>query len=408
MRTLPRHPERGTVLLITVFLAAITMAVTYSLTGAVQDRLGSELDSKDSLKAELAVESGVEYTRRRLLLDPQWPGTDAAGVDLGDGSKFFVTVSQQGGQGGGTHLVDVQGTYGDGFAHVSGDLAVHPGSSENADGFAFIFLGDDCHVTHGMMYGDVLVTDRAWVVDDWLFDEDGRGYYAESHGPDEDGIVRFVCTGVDGTLYKYRDDLDDYQWLGPEEVLTENSRMPSWDLEEFLQPGPGKVIMQNPYTDTTRWVVKWASYEETVVFVLNEGQRLDLWGCDFPGGVVVYCPKSWDPRQGPRNVVFLKKGTCIGGGTGGAYPNIGLVAPGAMVRNDCNGNWLYGFHLVQSLGRFRYSSILGQMVVLDYVQNLKDCELEYVPDVGENLPPLVEFGSSTGWTDLLTLRKDYD
>lgn len=28
------------------------------------------------------------------------------------------------------------------------------------------------------------------------------------------GTTQFICTGVDGMLYKYRDDLGYYQWLG--------------------------------------------------------------------------------------------------------------------------------------------------------------------------------------------------
>jgi len=387
------------VILFTSLLA--TVAASYG--GTVEDAMDVQRDEARILHAELAAESGVEFARRQLRINKEWSGTGANGLTMPDGISRFVVIAGQTGDvvdGTSLHGVEVTGLYDDSQANLGGQMAVTAGASLDSE-LALIFLGENFKQSHGMVYGDVLLTDRANKVDDFVFDEYGVGSY-QPGGADADGTTQFICTGVDGTVYKYRDDLGDYQWLGDEVVITENTRAPSWDLDEFLVPGPNKVI----FDDVTMMTNEY--FEETVVFDLEPGEKLILKGCTFAGGLVVHCPKDYDLRQGYRNVVQLKNSTCIGGGDGGVEPEIGLIAPGGLVKNDGNGTWMCGFHFVNEVGNFKFSTIIGQMVILNRVQNLKDCEVIYYEPAALQGPTSVNFGSTSSTVKIRSLFEDFN
>lgn len=399
------HPDRrrGSVLLLVLIFTSLLATIAASYGGTLDAALDVQRDESRILHAEFAAESGVEYARRQLLLDPDWAGTGVDGLTLPDGmTRFVVAASQTAdlGDAGTVHGLEVDGIYDDSRASLGGEMTVTPGTSQDSQ-LALIFLGEDFKQAHGMVYGDVLVTDRANKVNDWVFDAQGVGSY-QPGGAAIDGKTQFICTGVDGTLYKYRDDVGDYNWLGDEVVLTENTRAPAWDLDDFLEPGPGKVI----FTDVTR--MDWEYYEETVVFVLEPGQKLTLRGCVFAGGVVVYCPKDYDLRQGYRNMIQLKDQTCIGGGDQGVEPNIGLIAPGGKVKNDCKGTWMCGFHFLNEIGKLENSTILGQLVVLNRVQMLKDSDVIYYEPAALDGPSMINFGSTAGKVDITSLFEDFN
>lgn len=387
------------VLLFTSLLA--TVAASYG--SSLEDALNVQRDEARILHAEFAAESGVEFSRRQLRINKNWAGTGPNGLTLPDGtSRFIVTAGQTGDLDEGTtlHGLEVTGLYDDSQAQLGGQMAITAGASMDSE-LALIFLGKNFKQTHGMVYGDVLLTDRANKVDDFVFDEFGVGSY-QAGGADEDGTTQFVCTGVDGTVYKYRDDLGDYQWLGDEVVITENTRAPSWDLDEFLVPGPNKIIFDDVL------VMNGEYFEETVVFDLEPGEKLILKGCTFAGGLVVHCPKDYDLRQGYRNIIQLKNSTCIGGGDGGVEPEIGLIAPGGMVKNDNNGTWMCGFHFVNEIGSLKYATILGQMVVLNRVQNLKESEVIYYEPAALEGPTSVNFGSTSSTVKIRTLFENFN
>lgn len=399
----PRGKQQGTVLLLVILISGLLATLTASYSGTLEDRMDVQRDEASALRAEFAAESGLEYAQRRLLLDSGWTGTGESGITLSDGMTYFMieaAADPDSPYGANVHALAVDGQYGDSRAQLGSAVQVFAGEAGTSE-LALIFLGEDFKQTHGMVYGDVLITDRAAKVDDWIFDAEGVGGYQQG-GAQNDGSTQFVCTGVDGTLYKYRDDVGDYQWLGTETVITENSLAPAWDLEEFLVPGEGKII----FDGVTR--LNWEYYEETAVFILEPGQKLTLNGCTFAGGVVVYCPKDYDLRQGYRNMVMLKNNTCIGGGDGGVEPNIGLIAPGGKLKNDGHGAWMCGFHFVNEVGNFKFADILGQMVILNDCQNLNDCEVTYYAPAAENRPPSIDFGVVGGHIDMLEVFEDFN
>ncbi len=405
------HNSRdGSILLAAAVFAFVIYAAGVSLAGSVYDRIEIERDGVDALKAELAAESGLQYAQRRLLLDTAWAGTGPDGITLPDGSRFVVAArfEESGAYGDDVHVVDVEGTYSEGRVALGGGVKVYAGDGGTSS-LALIFLGQNFKMSHGMVYGDVLLVDRAAKCDDWLFDADGEGYYAESHGPASDGTKQFVCTGVDGTVFKYRDDLNNYQWLGEEVVISDNSTMPSWDLEEFLTPRAGQINLVNPHNmGNTNWKINYASYEDTVVIQLLNNQTVTLTDCHFNGGLVVISPFAQDARLGNGNLIHVKKGTTIGGGSNGVYPHIGLIAPGGKLKSDNETSTIAGFSLVKEVDLHKYCTISGQFVILEYCKDLKDCEVTYDPEVGDNLPPCFSFGNPSGYTDVIGVFENFD
>lgn len=410
MRRSTLHSQRGSILLAAAVFAFILYAAGVSLASSVYDRVEVERDGTDSLKAELAAESGLEYAQRRLLLNSNWTGTGQNGVNLPDGSNFVVTAEfeENSSYGADVHVVTVQGSFGQGLARLGGGIRVYGGEGGTSS-LALIFLGQNFKMAHGMVYGDVLLVDRANKCDDWMFDAQGQGYYAESHGPASDGVKQFVCTGVDGTVFKYRDDLDDYQWLGDEVVISDNAVMPSWNLSEFLTPRANQTILTNPSgTGSSTWTIQNKVYQSTVVVKLNSGQQLTLNNSDFKGGLVVIGPAVQDARLGVSNQIYVRNGSTIGGGNGGVYDHIGLIAPTGKLRSDANSSTIEGFTLVKEVDVHKYSEILGQMVILEYCRSLQDCEVSYLPEVGEGLPSFISFGNPGGYTDMIGVFENYD
>lgn len=410
MRSGNHHSQRGSILLAAAVFAFILYAAGASLAGSVYDRVELERDGVDALKAELAAESGIEYAQRRLLMNTSWTGTGSDGVVLPDGSKFVVSaeLEENSSYGEDVHVVTVEGSYGQGVTRLGGGIRVFGGDGGTSS-LALIFLGQNFKMSHGMVYGDVLLVDRAAKCDDWMFDVQGAGYYAESHGPASDGVKQFICTGVDGTVYKYRDDLDDYQWLGEEVVISDNSTMPSWNLAEFASPRAGQVNLTNPHNmGNTIWRLNGLTYEETVVITLTNNQTVTLTNCHFNGGLVVISPFAQDARLGNSNLVHLKKGTTIGGGSGGVYEHLGLIAPGGKLKSDNDATSITGFTLVKEVDLYKYASVEGQMVILEACKGIMDCEITYLPEVGENLPACFSFGNPGGYTDVIGVFENYD
>jgi hypothetical protein len=410
MRLTTLHSQRGSILLAAAVFAFILYAAGVSLAGSVYDRVEVERDGTDSLKAELAAESGIQYAQRRLLLNSTWTGTGQEGITLPDGSHFVVTaeLEENSAYGADVHVVAVEGSFGQGLARLGGGIRVYGGDGGTSS-LALIFLGQNFTMSHGMVYGDALLVDRAFKCDDWMFDAQNQGYYAESHGPSSDGVKQFICTGVDGTVFKYRDDLDDYQWLGEEVVISSNSTMPSWNLAEFATPRAGQVNLTNPHNlGNTIWKLNGLTYEETVVITLLNNQTVTLTNCHFNGGLVVISPFAQNARLGNSNLVHIKKGTTIGGGDGGVYPHIGLIAPGGKLKSDNDASTITGFSLLKEVDLFKYGTFEGQLVILEYCKNLKDCEVSYLPEVGENLPPCFSFGNPGGYTDVIGMFENYD
>ena len=297
-------------------------------------------------------------------------------------------------------LISVVGYAGEARAQLGAAVKVYPGESGTAD-LSFIFLGRNCHTLRTTILGDALFVDMADKVDDWIFDSNGVGRYMPG-GSSHDGNTNLVQSVVDGTLYKFRDDLAPYQSLGAEEVIVDNAVAPAFDLSGFLEPGEGKVI----YNGVTS--LNGVHHEETAVFILNSRDKLTLKGCTLSGGVVVYCPTDYVLRNGYRNRVVLENGTTIGGGMGGAEANLGLLGPGVKLTSKPNSAYgLTGFTYVNEIGAAKNLSFLGQVVVLNQVSNLKDSTIIYDETVAMAPPQSVGFGTPNGRTDIISLFEEY-
>jgi len=398
------------VLLLTLLVTGVVILFAASMSASVRTQLALTRDEAESLRAEMASESGLEFARRQLALDPAWKGTSGEGVTLAGGSSFVVAMKSVEDVGGGVTEAScsVTGHSGEGVHRFGTVLRVSP-STGGAYPYALLFLGQNVKMSDGQVNGDLLLADKAYKVNDWLFDSYGDGYYADSHGPDEDGDKDLGGTEVDGTVYKYRDDVGDYQTTGKEVLIESNTNMPSWDLDELAQPGPGKVILTNPHNVGNKaWNLDGQTFEETVVINLLNKQTVTLTNCTFKGGLVVLCPDTYDFRSGSRNLVHLKKGTTIGGGSKGAAPNIGLIAPGGNLKNETNPNVISGFSLVNEVDLFRNSTINGQLVILNDCKDMRKCTFNYDADVVENLPPWFGYRAPASTTEILSLYEDFE
>lgn len=408
--TRPPGRRSGLVLILVLVFTGVIILLASSMSGSSNQQIQIRRDEIMTLRAELAAEAGVEYARRMLAIDADWDGTGATPVALSGGSSFQVEIGDSFGAGDGVTDVSfaVDGMHADAAYRIRAEVRVTV-SGLDPYPYALLHLGEDFTMSHGMVYGDVLFADRAFKVNDWLFDGSGEGYYAEGAGPEADGAKQFVCTGVDGIVYKYRDDLPDYQWLGKEQVIQDNTWMPSWDLDEYLVPGPGKKILTNPHNlGNQTWKLNGLTYEETVVIQLTNKQTVTLTNCQFKGGLVVICPEDYDHRSGARNLVHLKKGTTIGGGAGGLAPHIGLIAPGGNLKSDNAPVSIAGLSLVNDVDLFKNSTIIGQLVILNDVKDIRDCTITHDPAVTSDLPPGFGYGLPVGTTRLLSLFEDFE
>lgn len=398
------------ILVLVLAFTGVLVLLAATLSGTTRSRINVGRDEAASLRAEMASEAGLEFAQRQLALDVAWSGTDAGGVVLANGSRFVIDVTslEEAADGATEAVFTVTGHSGSAVHKFSTQVLVSP-SKGGLSTAALLFLGQDFSMSNGVVNGDVLFADRARRVNDWMFDPFGDGYYAASHGPLSDGLKSLSNTQVNGTVFKYRDDLPEYQTTGNEVLLERNTDMPSWDLDEFAVPGPGKVILNNPHNVGNEiWKLAGLRYEETVVINLANKQTVTLTNCDFKGGLVVLCPEDYDVRAGARNLVHIKKGTTIGGGTQGLAPHIGLVAPGGILKNEGDANSLTGFHLVNEIDMLRNATISGQLVILNGCKELSDCTLTYDANVTANMPPWFGRGVGTATTQVLSIYEDFE
>jgi hypothetical protein len=299
------------------------------------------------------------------------------------------------------NLIHVVGAAGEARAQLGAAVKVYPGESGTSD-MALIFLGKNFHMLRTDVLGDALFVDMEDKVNDWVFDASGIGHY-ELGGSNHAGNTNLVQSVVDGNLYKYRDDRQPYQNLGDEIVIVDNAVAPAYDLSGFLIPGAGKTI----YTGVTS--LNGVHTEDTAVFILNPGDKLTLTSCTFRGGMVVYCPTSYNLRDGYRNRVRFKGGTSIGGGTNGVESNLGLLAPAVKLTSAPNSGYgVTGFTYVNEVGAMKDTFFHGQLVVLNQVSNLKDSSIIYDENVAMAPPQSVGFGTSIGSTDIISVYEDFD
>jgi hypothetical protein len=153
-----------------------------------------------------------------------------------------------------------------------------------------------------------------------------------------------------------------------------------------------------------------------VVFVLDENKTISLSGCNFPGGVVVHCPKDYDTLGMYRNKILLKHGTRVGGGEGGCQPYIGLIAPGCEVQFTHEGcafqnqdhSDIDGFSVWNEVFMVRNGRINGQLVVLNEVTHMRDSEIIFDPEVAANIPYGISFDGTDPYADMHKIYEWFD
>lgn len=403
-RTRARSSESGSVLLMVLVLMTILGTMAVSFAGSSDDRIHVVADGSAALRAEFAAQSGVEYAMRRMQFAPRWTGTDPAGIALADGSVFHVEVLEDAFvDGGDTVKLKVRGESPDSACQLGVDADVSTGWSADAD-VAIAVLGNEFYMRQGVIRGDILVTDMPDKLHMW--DWDAEQWVLGGYGEIE-GYV-FENAMVEGDLFKY--STTEYGVSAPEHRVNAPVRAPKIDLDWYLEPGPGKV---HYYGEQNLMNV---SHTETVVFVLDENKTISLSGCNFPGGVVVHCPKEFDTLGMYRNKILLKHGTRVGGGEGGCQPYIGLIAPGCEVQFTHEGcafqnqdhSDIDGFSVWNEVFMVRNGRINGQLVVLNEVTHMRDSEIIFDPEVAANVPYGISFDGTDPYADMHKIYEWFD
>lgn len=391
--------------MIVVLVCGLIAAAALSSVGTQETAMQEARDFKDTMQNEALAESAIAYARRQLATNLDWSGTDGVPVSLAPDVSFEVQATERNpGSWDGIFDLVASGQSEEGLHQLAAEVQVEAGVLPDAD-LALVFLGDQIDLHESTIFGDILITDSVGVVDDWAFDSEGVGYHAPG-GPYGPFDIEFDGTAVMGDLYKYTDNL--YFTGSEEHRISSHVQMPEYDLDEYLIPGPDRIIYY--YENNLRRV----SHEETAVFVLHPGHTLSLDNCNFPGGVIIYVDKEYNPRDPDINKILLKHHTTIGGGTGGISPYIGLIAPGAEIQFTHPGcawsedhNDIYGFNLWNKVHMIKEGQMLGQLVVINEIKHFRDTVLLFDPIVAENIPSGITFSPPLGESAMLSVSEHY-
>ncbi|MFQ5749960.1 MAG: hypothetical protein ACE5H3_10960 [Planctomycetota bacterium] len=392
--------EEGSILLVTLLITGIIAFLSLTMGSSVRNQLNLIRDNTAGLHAELAAQSGLEFARRKLLKDPTWPGTD--GVPVGFGGTSSFTVERRPGDSSWTHPTKVgllvKGMMGDAEVRLGTTIAVDPGDPVRTKALAS--LGGEVDFRQSQVNGSMFITDSLGVVFDYI---PGTGWV--QGGASTLGNFRFIEDGIQDNLLKY-DATTQYLSDGtPELVVKDPVYMPAWDLDEYLVPGPDRVIFDNPGN------LQGVTMDRTAVFVLDPGADLTLDNVNLLGGAVVYTEHSWDLRGNPRNQIFLKHEVIIGGGSEGVDPNLALMAPAAQVTTRSGlGQVFTGFSFLHSIDAQQVNKfeMTGQLLVVNQIHKLKHAILTYKESVALSPPPGASFHRGMPSVDVLEVTEEYD
>lgn len=425
--------RRGSILLLTMVVTGLIALVSVSFNLGVADQMDLARDEAANLGAELASQSGAEYARRQLALDPEWPGTGGTWLRLdrdlafrveraaGEVSAFLPTDVR----------LTVEGRKEAARARHQVDLRVDPGDPLRTR--AFSVLGGNIQAENVRVVGDFLWVDRTGVT--WTYDADdptadGPGEYRQvavlsvedledlandsDADPDEDahgtwkpgGVVRnpriqASRVEVTGRIIKYRPIV----YVNPDIEKEEQPPVfvPGWDLEPYTQPAPDRVI----YAGVTS--LRDIALDQTAVFVLDPGQTLTLEDVTLRGGAVVYVEDDFAPFGPPRNSVVLRGHNVIGGGAAGVDENIGLLAPGARLRVDISsGQRMFGLTYLHSVQRARRVRTRGVTIVINDLLDTADSEAIYDEATSDDPPGGIFFFGGIPDVDVRLVREAFD
>ncbi len=388
------------ILLVLVFTALVALLGS-SLHFSTSLKREQGRDVTSALRSDLAAQSAVEYSRRRLALDPDWPGTTDGPVSLPHGELFDVVVIPAPGR----RDLEVSGMdRRSGSSQLAARLrTVH---LAGIDDKALVTAGGNVELLSGQVNGDVLIGDDATRIWDWSNTEGG---YVVG-GPEAYGTMSLGKVPFNGTLYKFTER--DYlaETVGSGEQLLDpdlSLALPSWDLDSYLQPRVGRTILTGGGTYTG------LKENGQVVFVLQPGETLVLDDCAFGEGLVVHCESDTSLRGEPRNEVRLR--SCKFGTA--ANPHIGILAPACRVTMakgltgptpaPGDGSAAHGFTYLHSLVDFDYGYFQGQTFVVNDLLDVTSTQFLYHNQVGSNPPEGVATHGGQLWSEIDSVHEDY-
>lgn len=397
------NSQRGSILLLVMFILSLLAAAAISSTASLDARVDDARSQTDNTRNQLMAESVMDFAASRLMENANYIGTGQQSLSLGGSTVTISAAPTPGTVDGNPFSVIAKSASAQGKARLQADLTVQSGISADAD-LALIFLGDEFHLLDSTVLGDTLIADAPGAVRYWIT-ENGVGSWVGSNPATED--YDFEDSAVVGDLFHYANV--NYGVATEEHRISSPIQAPIFDLDQYLVPGPDKIIYW--YENN----LKNVSHEETAVFVMHENHTLSLDRCDFPGGIVVYAPQDWDVRDDHRrNKVILKHGTTVGGGNGGVHPNLGMIAPGTEVHFTHPGcvrqedhNDIEGFILWNAVHMIKEARLSGQVIVYREVKHFRDSEVVYDPNVPANLPPGISFSLPYGSVQISQVREYY-
>ena len=403
----PHTGERGATLILAMLFAATLSALAYSSFSAVEANFAIARQDADALRAELAAQSGIEYGKFRLALDSDWEGTDANGIEYADGTTFTcVTDATQGGTVGSVDL-DVTGESGDGYREFASRMTPYGGNWEGD--IALALLGGDDDITGAYVCGDVLVTDAMNSVFDWQYDEEETGSYA-LQGPETIEGTDFQCSWINGTVYKFTNK-DYVGWPADEVVLDSAHMMPQWDLDLYLEENVSNPDDYHFYYDTNK--IQYKTFYKPVVVINPEGKNIFIKHSRLYGGLIVWSPKDYDLRQGPRQTLKVKDSVigshCIG-------TRIGAIAPACefhqISANSGSGNFysteIQGFSMVNTIKDMRNLYHEGLLYVVNRVKRIRSTHFYYNSYIYENLPDGINLENNMSGYSIASLGENLD
>jgi len=398
--------ERGSVLLLGFVIVSLLAAVAMSSHQQTTSLIHQLRDTKEATQATLLAESGLALSYARLAKDQDWTGTGASPIAMATGQSFSVTAkaAHPAFDNSVEAVVYADGFTANGRSRYKANLHIVPGVNRG-NSLALLFFGHSLDLLNSTVGGDILIADQLNVVTDLVLDP-VSGWSLQSGGPFVNPVYDFNTSSILGDVYKYTNK--EYFVGRQERRISGPIALPEFELDQYLVPGPDRII----YTNISN--LSNVSHEETAVFVITKGNTLSLSNCHFPGGVVIHVTDDYTPFDGADNKVIIKKGTTIGGGSGGVCPNIGLIAPGTELEYVYQGgavegtNDIEGLTVVNKVHLVDSIRLKGMVIVLTEIKHFRDTVIEFDPKVTENFPIGINFSLSRSVVKVLEVSELFD
>ncbi|MFK5956222.1 MAG: hypothetical protein QM477_07240 [Planctomycetota bacterium] len=211
-----------------------------------------------------------------------------------------------------------------------------------------------------------------------------EGVWARS-AKGEETFIALDRLDAPGALHNFSQTL--YSWAEKQIQEKQPVHAPGWDFSDYLIPH-SKIRIFDHITQ-----VQDLDIEETAIFLLNEGDQLNLKNVHFHGGLVVWVENEYDYTGAPRNPVLLSGSNSFGGGSGGLN-NIGILAPGSSLEVEKLGaapNLIEGYSVIHSLTKVRRLQHLGVLIILNSATDVFDSSFTFDPVISASPPESILF-----------------